>query len=226
VSVTPDYFSRMVRPSGAVALRTSALALLFACGGHQQAPVIAPLPEARLSGVAGQALLVTPVQTLRMAPELGWTGLPRTAGLLAALDSALTDSLRDRVRNPQWAFSEALIASAKANPTYASDPHLLSIQPLRSPKLEVGQRLAEPLASQLRTMLALHEGRLVLIPVELRFERAPSGMARAVLHLVLVDPRRSDVTWFGDVVGAELQAFTPNFIAPLASRVADLFVPR
>jgi hypothetical protein len=216
----------MVRPSGAVALRSSALALLVSCGGHQQPPAVTPVPEARLGGIAGQALLVTPVQTLRVAPELNWTGLPRTAGMLAALDSALSDTLRERVRNPQWAFSEALVASAKANPTYASDPHLLSIQSLRSPRLEVGQRLAEPLASQLRTMLALHEGRLVLIPVELRFDRSPTGMARAVLRLVLVDPRRSDVTWFGDVVGAELQSFTPNFIGPLASRVADLFVPR
>jgi hypothetical protein len=214
----------MAKSLGVAALG-SAFALLVACG-HSKPPETAPVPPARLGGVAGQALLITPVQTLRVAPELGWTGLPKTSGLLAALDSALTDTLRERVRNPQWVFPEAVIASAKANPTYATDPHLLSIQPLKSPRLEIAQRLPEPLASQVRTMLALHEGRLILIPVELRFEKPATGMARAVLHLVLVDPRRSDVTWFGDVTGAELASFTPNFIAPLASRVADLFVDR
>jgi hypothetical protein len=217
----------MPRSRGAAALGSSILVVLLAACSHSKPPAPSnPVPEVLLAGIAGQALLVTPVQTIRVAPELAWPSLTKPADLLSTLDRALADTLRDRVRNPQWVFADALIASAKANPTYATDPHLLSIQSLRSPRLEVGQRLAEPLASQLRTMLALQDGRLILIPVELRFEKQPTGMARAVLHLVLVDPRRSDVSWFGDVAGADLQAFTPNFIALLASRAADLFAER
>src|SRR4051812_14731252 len=98
----------MVRPSGAAALRTAMFALLVGCG-HKPPPGPPPMPEARLTGIAGQALLVPPAQTLRVAPELGWTGLPKSAALLAALDSALADTLRERVRNPQWQFFGALL---------------------------------------------------------------------------------------------------------------------
>jgi hypothetical protein len=184
-------------------------------------------PDAHpLAAMVGQPLLIAPVQSLRIAPELAWTGLPRAAALLASLDSALTDSIRSRVANPQWTYADALIQSAKENPTYATDPHALSIQALKASRLEVAQRLPEPLASQLRTMLALHEGRLVLIPVELRFERNPAGVAHPVLHLVLVDPRLSDIRWSGDVTGSDLPAFSTAYAASLAARVADLFVAK
>lgn len=203
-----------------------AAATLLAC--HHAAPAAgAPNPPSQsLAGVAGQPLLVTPVQSLRIAPELGWTGLPKAADILAAVDRALTDTLHDRVRNQAWVFADALVASSKNNPTYATDPHALSIQMLRSPKLQVAERLTEPLATQLRTMLALHDGRLVLIPIELRFDRTPAGAARPVLHLVMVDPRLSDVRWVADVAGADLSSFSPSFTAALAANLADLFVAR
>jgi hypothetical protein len=95
---------------------------------------------------------------------------------------------------------------------------------LRGAKLNVGDRLPEPLASQLRTMIALHEGRLVLLPIELRLEPVPGGLSRTVLKLVLVDPRASIVNWSGEVAGVESGTFSGAFAGPLASRVADLFV--
>jgi hypothetical protein len=86
--------------------------------------------------------------------------------------------------------------------------------------------LPEPLASQLRMMLALHDGRLILIPVELRFERTVTGAAHPVLHIVLVDPRLSDIRWVGDVTGVDAPVFASAFTAQLATRVADLFVAK
>ena len=219
--------SALLKRLSPVALLVSIALVASGCGGSKPVAT-APTPEVqRLGSLAGIPLVIPPLQASRVAPELAWTGLPvKTADLLAAVDRALADTLNDRIRNKQWIFSEALVASAKANPTYAADPHFLSIQPLRSPKLEIGQRLPEPLASQLRTMIALHDARMVLIPVELRFDKTPAGVARPVLHFVLVDPRRSDVTWIGDVPGPEFPAFTLNFIPLLASHVADLFVAR
>ena len=193
---------------GTRGLAVLALAVSSAC--HHAAPAPgAPNPDAqRLGGIVGQPLLIAPVQSMKIAPELAWTGLPRTADILAALDQSLTDTLRARLANPQWVYAAALIESAKNNPTYATDPRGLSIQALKSPKLEVAQRLPEPLASQLRLMLALHDGRLILIPVELRFERTPAGAAHPVLHLVLVDPRLSDIRWVGDVAGVDSPTFS------------------
>jgi hypothetical protein len=213
------------RSTGAC-LVVAAVTMATAC--HHAAPEASATNPAvqRLGAIAGQPLLITPVQTIKIAPELGWTTLPKTADILAAVDRALTDTLRERVRNQEWVYAEALVASSKNNPTYAADPHSLSIQMLKAPKLQVAQRLTEPLATQLRTMIALHEGRLVLIPIELRFDRTPSGAARPVLHLVMVDPRLSDVRWIGDVVGADVPTFSNAFTASLAANLADLFVAR
>ena len=93
--------------------------------------------------------------------------------------------------------------------------------------LAVGARLTEPFASQIRTMVALHEeARLALAPVELRFERAGPGAGRAVLRLVLVDARSSDVRWVGDVKSDTAATFGPALLATLGSRLADLVARR
>jgi hypothetical protein len=216
----------IISRSSALVLTGVTVAALSACH-HAAPPPGAVNPDAqRLGGVVGQPLLIAPVQSIKIAPELAWTGLPRTADILAALDQSLSDTLRARVADLQWVYAAALVESARNNPTYATDPRALSIQALKSPKLEVAQRLPEPLASQLRMMLALHDGRLILIPVELRFDRTAGGAAHPVLHLVLVDPRLSDIRWHGEVTGADSQTFSNSFAAEMAARVADLFVAK
>src|SRR5437870_12909103 len=72
----------------------------------------------RLGGIVGQPLLITPAQSIRIAPELAWTNLPRAADILASLDRALTDTLRARVANQQWVYADAVVESARNNPTY------------------------------------------------------------------------------------------------------------
>jgi hypothetical protein len=123
-------------------------------------------------------------------------------------------------------FSEGLVKAAANNPTYATDPRALAANPLRSPGTKVTDRLPEPLASQLRTMIAFQDARLVLIPVELRFERTPVGLGRPMVRLVLVDPRMSVVRWIGEVKGPESSAFSSDFYAMIAARFADLFVEK
>jgi hypothetical protein len=182
--------------------------------------------DMRLGGIVGQVVLIAPVQSMRVVPELAWTGLPRTADVLASLDKAITDTLRARVGDPQWVYPNALIESARNNPTYATDPRALSVQPLKTAKLEIAQRLPEPLASQLRTMLALHDGRLILLPVELHFDRTAIGAAHPALRLVLVDPRLSEIKWFGEVAGLDTSTFSTTFTTQIAARIADLFVAK
>jgi hypothetical protein len=216
----------ILRSSTRVLTRVTLVALASACH-HAKPEAGAANPDSqRLGSFVGQPLLIAPVQSIKVAPELAWTRLPRTADILASLDRALADTLRVRVTNPQWVYADALVESSRNNPTYATDPHALSIQALKSPKLEIAQRLPEPLASQVRMMLALHEGRLVLIPVELRFERTATGAAHPVLHLVLVDPRLSDIRWFGDVAGDDLPTYSTAFAASIAAGIANLFVAK
>ncbi len=157
------------------------------CGGKQNAATTPTPPVASpLSGLVGQAMLVTPTQRARVAADLNWTGVPRPPELITALDSGIITTLhaRDAFRN--WVFGDGLLLSFTRNPSYATDPRALSIEPLVGRGGTIpGTRLTEPLASQLRTMIALHDGRLVMIPVELRIESmgaGSAGMGRAVLR--------------------------------------------
>jgi hypothetical protein len=121
-----------------------------------------------------------------------------------------------------------LALSYKRNPTYATDPYTLAEESLRSSSLIAGTRLTEPLASQLRTMIALHENaRSVLLPVELRLEPVASGNeARATLRLVLVDPRFSEVRWVGTVKSDTASTDAAVLSRSIAHGVADLIVSR
>ena len=87
--------------------------------------------------------------------------------------------------------------------------------------------VVEPLAGQLRSLVALNDARYVLVPAELRFERAAqsAGAARAVLRVTVVDARMSRVRWAGDVASDTVSAFSPALAAGVAARLADLVAP-
>ena len=86
--------------------------------------------------------------------------------------------------------------------------------------------LPEPLASQIRTMVALQEDtRLVLAPVELRLDTAGTG-GRGVLRVTLMDARTSDIRWIGDIVSDTVPAFGPAITASIAARLAGVVTPR
>ena len=62
-------------------------------------------------------------------------------------------------------------------------------------------------------------------PVELRFEKGSVGdsaAGRAVLHLVLVDARRSRPLWAIEVVSEPATSFSPALAASVAEHLADL----
>jgi hypothetical protein len=204
---------------------TFAAVLTVACGGSKPATTT-PNPEVHpLVGIAGQNIIVAPVQALRVPAELGWPVIP-SRPMLTHLDSIFADTLKDRVGNRAWVYAEGVVQSAANNAQYATDPRALAVNSLRSPALKLDDRLVEPLASQLRTMIALHDVRLVLIPVDLTIEKTPEGLGKPVLHLVLVDPRSSNVKWIGRVTGDDSRAFTSDIPALIATRLADLFASR
>lgn len=201
-------------------IRLLALALVaVSCGrGGKSAPEPVPQP---LAGYAVQRLVLTPTGFLRADTSAWW----RQGGSVSTrtLDSALVTALTARDLSRNWILPEALVAAYERNRIYAADPYRLALQPLRSTEFVAASRIGEPLSTQLRTMIALHEDtRYVLVPVELRFEPAGAA-ARGVLKVALVDPRFAHANWVGTVEGAA--AATPALaLASVAGKVADLFI--
>ena len=194
--------------------------------GAQDPPKIVPAPATpvrRLAGLAAQRIIVTPVYALRQGDLMGWAaGNAKPRAMLRTLDSAIVAEFDDRGMRPKWSFTPDLEHSYAVNPTYAPDPHELAVDRLpKSP--DGGLAYTEPLASQLRTLVALHEdGRYVLLPVEVRFEKAgAAGYGYAVLKLVVVDARTVEVRQVIEVPSDPARAFGPAIIASLAKNFAD-----
>jgi hypothetical protein len=199
-----------------------AAAALAAC--HHGASANTGEPVRPLAAFAVQRLIVTPTEHVRAADSLGWTA--QLAGTRAAgrqLDSSIVVALEARGLASHWILPAELTRAYERNRSYAADPYQLAVEQVRAPTFKAGARYAEPLSSQLRTMIALHEdARFVLIPADLHFEREGAG-GRAVVRMVLLDPRFAEARWVGDVSGVSAQ--TPVLaLGSVADRLADLFI--
>lgn len=200
------------------------LALVTACSrGTDPNSQVAPLPNRPLAGLAGQQVIVIPTHYLRPGDSLGWAAaVERPRQLLSELDDEIAFALGERGFRTQWVFPEQLIRSAQRNAAHSPDPRALAAEGLRplARRRSDGQ-LGEPLASQLRALVALHGARYALFPVELRFEKIGDG-GRAVLHVFLLDARLSRATWGGDVRGDTASKYGRGLIASAANNLADL----
>lgn len=205
----------MTNTRGLALVLTIAVAACGRGSSNEPKPVQQPL-----AAFAVQKLTLTPAAYVRADTSAWWRQGPVTA---RAMDSALVAALRGRDLAQNWFLPSALAAAYERNRSYAADPYRLALQPLRSTEFVSLSRFGEPLSTQLRTMIALHEdARLVLVPIELRFEPAGST-ARGVLKLALLDPRLAHATWVGTVEG--VAAGTPALaLASVAAKVADLFI--
>lgn len=210
-------------------LTTAVLAGAFlvgtACAAQSRSEqrAAAELPPQALSAYAGRPVLLLPVRFLRSGDSLGWAGaVADQRALLRELDEAISAELDERGLAGTWILPERLMRSVRRNPTYATDPYGLAAAPLR-PTRRRPERLADPLAGQLRTLIALTDARYVLYPVELRFE-PHEGMGRAALHMAIIDARLAEVVWMGQVAGEATAERTAESVASLAARFADLFV--
>ena len=199
-----------------------------ACG--RAANVGSPSPEqqaqvAPLTVYATQRIAIAPTSIVR-SDSLGWMqGLGGAATAGKALDSAFATALSDRGVSKQWYMPADLMRAFERNRSYATNPYELTTTVLRPAAFQAASRYGEPLASQLRTMVALHEGlRLVLIPVELRFEReAGARTGRAIVRAVLLDARAADARWVGEIRG-DTSSVPRRALDHVASRFADFFV--
>ena len=146
------------------------------------------------------------------------TGSGPAAGKI--FDDELLRRLRERGVSADWIVPADLMRAYDRNRTYAQDPYHLATDPVRLPGFAAGSKYGEPLSSQLRTMIALHsDARFVLVPIDLRLHQA----GRTSLRLALLDPRKAESLWVGQVMSDSTGAQSRESVAQVARRVADLF---
>lgn len=204
---------------------------LFVAACRSSAPATpAPTPEPvrPLAGLASVPVVLVPAYTVRGGDALGWAARLTSREFLRGLDAEIAFVLKERGIDSVWKLPDRLIADYRRNPTLGANPSNLAAEPLRMTSLKLGQRVPDPLASQLRSLVALHDGRHVLLPLEVRFE--PTGApatgqtatGRAVLRLVLIDARATEVRWIGEVRSEATTSPSKAVEASLGLRVGDL----
>ncbi len=185
----------------------------------------APTVRRPLAPYAARRVLVIPTHYLRTDDSLGWGAqITDRRAFLDDVDAEIAFALRDRDNvGKKWVFPQQLAASAKRNAPYAPDVYDLAAEWLRPPSKRLPDLLPEPLASQLRTLVALwDDSRYVLFPIEVRFLPAGPGQEREVLRMVMFDARESRVTWMADVGSDPAPAFSRALAASAADHLADL----
>jgi hypothetical protein len=199
-----------------------------ACGPkepRQQTPRPTGTAARPLAGIAAQRVVVAPALAVREGDPAGWAArIPRLREFLRVLDDEIAAALADRGLGQAWIFPDQLWRGHSRNPSLGVDPYRLATQPLRGARLAVGDRIPEPLASQLRTLVAVHDGRLVLLPVEVFFDHdAVAGNGRTALRLALVDARLAEIRWSGQVRAKQpgIEPARPQ-LTDVATRLADL----
>jgi hypothetical protein len=183
-----------------------------------------PVPGERpLGSYSTQRVVLVPVAGARF-DSLGWvTQLGGATVAARRLDTAIVAKLTERGVGPSWILPAELVRAYDRNRSYATNPYQLTVTALRSPTFVAASRYGEPLSSQLRTMIALHEDtRVVLVPVEVRFERVASA-GRAILRVALLDARLTEARWVADVQGDTTSA-PARALESVAARLADLFL--
>ncbi|MFN2565363.1 MAG: hypothetical protein ABR499_10185 [Gemmatimonadaceae bacterium] len=228
----PTVVTRPRHPVAFLAWLTVALcaAVLGAACGAPNPPRTTARPAANAPGrplatMAAQRVVVAPALAVREGDPAGWASrIPRLREFLRVLDDEIAAALADRGLGQAWVFPDQLWRGHSRNPSLGVDPYRLATQPLRGARLVAGDRVGEPLASQLRALVAVHDARMVLLPVEVFFDIDPAGgSGRTALRVALVDARRAEIQWAGQVKAATAGTAADRAqLADVAARLADL----
>jgi len=191
------------------------LLLLVTAAAALPAQQAAPLAQ-----YAAVKVAVLPVQFFK-ADSGAWV-TPAAMPMRVAFDSLLSDALEEHGLKGMWASPADVLRAARRNPTYVNDARNLGAFSLRNGVGKEGE-IPDPLAGTLRRVVALHDARYALMPVELRVDNGPQGGSLAV-RLLLIDARLNTALWQVDLVGDRAAAYSPALLQRLATRIADLAV--
>jgi hypothetical protein len=204
-------------------LLTTFVWLGAACASKPPETDASPVQMRPLERMAGQTILVLPVQYLASRDTLGWQQqIPNRATFLAALDDQIEAVLTERGLKA-WTFGREVERASKLNSILMTDARSLSAEWLRGRVLPE-TTVRDPLAHQVRGLVGLKGSRYALLPVELRLENRPGGTGVAILRIVMIDSRMAQIRWVGEVVSDPMKTFSPALTASVATHFADLVV--
>jgi len=177
-----------------------------------------------LERMAGQEILVFPVQFLSGTDTLGWQRqIPNRAAFLAALDDQIEAAMVARGLGRSWTFGREVERASKMNSILMTDARSLSAEWLRGRVLPE-TTVRDPLASQVRGLVGLKGSRYALLPVELRFENRGAGTGVAILRVVMIDSRMALIRWVREIESDPMKTLSPALTASVATHFADLVV--
>jgi hypothetical protein len=172
--------------------------------------------------MAGQEILVFPVQYLSSTDTLGWQQqIPNRAAFLATLDDQIEAAMSARGLGKAWTFGREVERASKLNSILMTDARSLSAEWLRGRVLPE-TTVRDPLQSQVRGLVGLKGSRYALLPVELRIENSGNGTGVAILRIVMIDSRMAQIRWVGEVVSDPAMRLSPALTASVATHFADL----
>ena len=198
-------------------------ALSAACAAKPAETTNPPVALRPLERMAGQEVVVLPVQYLSWTDSLGWGQQIRNrADFLATLDDQIESALAARGLGHTWTFGRDVARASKMNSIIMRDARSLSAEWLRGRTLP-DETVRDPLASQIRGLVGLKGQRYAILPVELRLGNR-AGMGVATLRVVMIDSRMAQIKWVGEVSSDPMKTLSPALTASLAAHFADLVV--
>jgi hypothetical protein len=203
---------------------TAFVALCVGCASKPAETGASPVVLRPLERMAGQEILVLPVQYLSSTDSLGWgQQIPNRAAFLAALDDQIQAAMDARGLGRAWTFAREVERASKLNSIMMTDARSLSAEWLRGRVLPE-TTVRDPLAGQVRGLVGLKGSRYALLPVELRLENRGAGTGVAILRVVMIDSRMALIRWVGEVRSDPMKTLSPALTASVASHFADLVV--
>ncbi len=205
-----------------VSFTIAVAALSVACASNP--PETNPPVQLRpLERMAGQEIVVLPVQYISWTDSLGWGQQIRNrADFLATLDDQIEAALSARGLGQAWTFGREIERASKINSIIMRDARSLSAEWLRG-RVLTETTVRDPLASQVRGLVGLKGQRYAILPVELRLENR-AGMGVATLRVVMIDSRMALIKWTGVVESDPMRTLSPALTASVATHFADLVV--
>lgn len=184
----------------------------------------APVEYRPLERMAGQQIVVFPIQYLSATDTLGWQRqIPNRAAFLASVDEQIQAAFAARGLGQAWTFGPELERASKMNSILMTDARSLAAEYLRG-RILPDATVRDPLASQVRGLVGLKGSRYAILPVELRIVSGPNGTGVATLRLVMIDSRLALIKWVGEAASDPMSSLSPALTASLASHFADLVV--
>lgn len=189
----------------------------------------------------GMPIALLPVQSVRPLPGGGWPGgADSRSEAMEALNAELNFAVQESGRLDAWESPGEVVRALRRNPMLKVEPRRLAWRvPLRPGEGVI----SEPLRGQLRSISAITNTRLAILPLTTWYETPdttdrsenehadeapPEGATArgwATVEVVVVDTRAGAVLWRGRIRGAMAPPDSPAALATLASRLVAVLMP-